>query len=937
MRLVYLLFLSIIFSYPLSAEYIGSGQEPPGIRWKKIQTRHVEIIFPREIEQDAQHLANVLDYQYEAVNKTMRYKARPVKLLLTTQSVIANGFFAMAPRRTEWYGTPFPTGADDGDWYHFLASHEMRHVVQFDKILNRGFNMILGYVFGQDVPYILTFLTVPTWFWEGDAVLTETVLTSSGRGRDPSFDIGLRSLELADQRYSYYKAVLGSYKDYVSNHYPLGYLMVTHARRKYGDDVWAKVLGRTSFFTWYPFGFSLSTRGIMKKSVNALYKDSMNELNALWKEQQSALPITPASQLNEDQDLYTNYYFPQAAEDGSVIALKTGLADPQHLVRITADGREEKLLQTAVMNTFSVGGGKVAWDEYRSDPRWIKRSYSDVVIYDLKSGISKTITSKGKYLTPALSPDGSRVAAIEFTPQRQSSLVILDAHSGQELERLPNPNNEILRQPSWSEDGDRLVFTHQNAQGKALSVFDFNGRQLREIIPHCWQGIMHPVFYGRHILFNSYYSGIDNIFAVDQETGQPYQVTSRPLGGYYPAISSDGGHLYLSDYRVDGLQAMVMNLDTTQWIPIDALEDRTLAYFKPLIDEEQGGNIYDPDRIPQEHYTVEDYSPYRNALNFHSWEFYPDTLNPGFRLKSTDILNTTEFSAGLFFNTNEKTLGGNVQLSYAGFYPIIDLLYDRRSRLTDYKISEERTLRDTWTESSLALGFRLPLDFSRGIYRMEIQMAAYWQWIQIAGQQIPLRYELSNGSFMPVSYQLALAQVQRSVPRDMRPRSGQIINLIYRHTPLKGDYRASQLAVQGTFFFPGSFKHHALWLQANYERQQTDNYRYQAVYQFPRGYRYRYHDEFIKGSINYSLPLLYPDWSLGGLFYLKRVKANGFYDYGIGDLQQSHKMYRSAGFEVLLDHHWFTWFFSLEMGYRYSYAVDSKRSLSELLIQIPFF
>ena len=327
--LLYLIvLLAPLFHFGLAqAQYLGEGQEPPGINWKEIKTRHYKIVFPEKIEPDAQRVANTLEYQYHAVNKTMEYDAKPITLLLTTEGVITNGYVAMAPRRSEWFGTPITVGADDGDWYNLLAVHEIRHVVQFDKVMNRGVNKILGYVFGETLPSTLSAVLVPGWFWEGDAVLLETSLTRGGRGRDPSFNVGIRSLELAHIRYTYSKAVLGSYKDYFPDHYTLGYLLVTHVRRHHDANAWAKILGRSAWFMFYPFTFSGSAKGIIKRRVAGIYEDSLNELNGLWKEQQDSLHITPVEKINRENKKYTNYIYPQEISDGSIIARKSGMAD----------------------------------------------------------------------------------------------------------------------------------------------------------------------------------------------------------------------------------------------------------------------------------------------------------------------------------------------------------------------------------------------------------------------------------------------------------------------------------------------------------------------------------------------------------------------------------------------------------------------------------
>jgi len=55
-------------------------------------------------------------------------------------------------------------------------------------------------------------------------------------------------------------------------------------------------------------------------------------------------------------------------------------------------------------------------------------------------------------MNPVLSPDGARIAVVEFLPNRKCSLVILDADTGNELRRLPSPDNDMIYTPAWSED-----------------------------------------------------------------------------------------------------------------------------------------------------------------------------------------------------------------------------------------------------------------------------------------------------------------------------------------------------------------------------------------------------------------------------------------------------------------------------------------------------
>jgi len=92
----------------------------------------------------------------------------------------------------------------NNDWLTMLASHEYRHVVQFQRSLT-GFNRFLYGVFGQQALAGLAFVAAPQWFWEGDAVATETAFTHSGRGRIPNFDLVFRMNLLEGRTFNYHK------------------------------------------------------------------------------------------------------------------------------------------------------------------------------------------------------------------------------------------------------------------------------------------------------------------------------------------------------------------------------------------------------------------------------------------------------------------------------------------------------------------------------------------------------------------------------------------------------------------------------------------------------------------------------------------------------------------------------------------------------------
>ena len=284
----------------------------------------------------------------------------------------------------------------------------------------------------------------------------------------------IRALLLAGQRYSYYKAHHGSYRDWYPSHYPLGYFMTTYVKRRYGPEMWDQVIGRTARWGFHPFAFSRALRKQTGTSAAQTYERTMDELAGLWRAQQQDLPTTPLRLLPGQgrSGIWTNYEYPQPLADGSVLASKSGLADPATLVRLHPDGREERVSFYQPFGSLRLASGKVAWNRSTPDRRWGYRNYSDVMVLDVDSGRAHQLTHKAKLFAPAPSPDGARIAAIEFGPDRRCHLVLLETTSGAVQARFSAPAGVLWREPAWSADGHHIAVVRQDERGNALERID---------------------------------------------------------------------------------------------------------------------------------------------------------------------------------------------------------------------------------------------------------------------------------------------------------------------------------------------------------------------------------------------------------------------------------------------------------------------------------
>ena len=92
-------FLSILFS-------TLSAQDPPGIRWKQIETNHYLLIFPQEISEDAKRAANILEGMYVHTGQEMGGRHRKIPIVMRNRSAIPNAYVTQRPWHSEWNHIP---------------------------------------------------------------------------------------------------------------------------------------------------------------------------------------------------------------------------------------------------------------------------------------------------------------------------------------------------------------------------------------------------------------------------------------------------------------------------------------------------------------------------------------------------------------------------------------------------------------------------------------------------------------------------------------------------------------------------------------------------------------------------------------------------------------------------------------------------------------
>jgi len=907
------------------------AQHAPGVDWKKIETDHFTIIFPGEIQEQAEDLASRIETIYSRDAESFgEIRSSRWPLILTTSGMVANGYVSLAPAKSVWYGTPIGENLSTLDWYDLLGLHETRHMVQYDRMNERTIRFMY-YIGGEMARSAGLFLAVPDWFLEGDAVAAETAFSDSGRGRDPVFYQQMRAIVL-NEDYSYQKMVNRSYRDSIPNHYEFGYFLSSYIKKHYGADSWDRILDSAALVPVPALGIYIGAKKVTGKSWTELYRDMTGELKVLWEQQRDRIRFIENTPLTASPDRGHVRWDPVAVTDEGVLARKTSLSQPARLVRVTDTG-EEPLFRVPSSGRITSNGRTAVWSFIRPSTLHEAVSWSDLVRKDLETGQKTYLSVKKRYLYPAYSHGGEEIAVVEWTDSRRGVLVILNEATGEVLERYEIPPGLFPAYPAWSEDDRTLYFTVQGKEGRALAGLGRDSGGLEYLTPFSAETVKRPVVWGDTLLYSSNLSGLENIMALDLQSGDISQVTSRPGGVRNPVAAggAEEGFLIYSDYMSSrGEQLARQDLNPEEWIPLEKVYPQPFLYYggEDHLEGGEGWTIRTPVQDPPEEAgIVEDYSLTEGLFNIHSWGFSPnlETLTGlTVHITSQNVHDTLNWTLGGEFDLNEQAWGAFFNMSVKQFYPVIG--WNSRYRYRDVNY------RDTHDISSV---FRMsfPLNLSRDLWTL--------QAVPYAGggvQSLIPADSSSDAQFLsPLHYGFNWSALLPGSLKSLNPQWGISQVLYFNHTPMQN--MRYLFSGNSTVYLPGLFRNNSLILSGGYERQTGE---YSSRILFPRGYAAVKGEELIKGSADYDFPLAYPDGGLGSLFYIKRIRGRLFYDIAAvnGELYNGNdNLYQSAGIEVNLDMTALNFKNGeFNLGFRFSWLIEEKKpSVQMVFMNAAFF
>ncbi|MEN6618461.1 MAG: hypothetical protein ABFC28_03035 [Rikenellaceae bacterium] len=952
--LFFVLFLLGLSANQLNGQFYSLGNEPTRVKWQSITTENFQIIYPKGVDSLAQRYARLMESANVWVQKPLKIKANPIQVVLHPYNVMSNGVVVWAPKRVELITRPMAFGGYSQNWEKQLVVHEIRHIAQISKF-EHGVFRPLSWLIGQQSQGIGIGLYIDKWALEGDAVVSETAFSTTGRGRDPEQLIYFKAAFLAGEYRSWREWKLGSGKRYTPDIYSLGYLINSFITLSSGNYFYMGDMTEYLVKHFYnPSGSRKAYQSSTGKKIKGHFEDIKDVLGRRWKLEDSIkAPFTPFRAINRTVNEYSFYKSVVAISTDSLYAVKWNMDEPAGLVFLDSTGNENKISYMGNLSSFiTYGNGKLYWTEQVYSTRWEQESFSVLKSYDIKKGKISTNTHKSSYSNPAVSVTGDTIAVAEYSAEGRSALVFLESGSYKPVASFSAPENGQIKESVFF--GKGIYATVITDKGMGLFYLNLKTGAWSKEIDEQNMDITRLNSYGEGLYFESDLDGTNNLYCYRPEIKFLQRLTNSRFGAFAPFLDGANGIVYYSEYDKNGYRAVSAKLNDLLWQPATFIN--AYSYHEADILSRMAG--YSIDTVKVTFDTKYESKPYRKGANLfrpHSWapfyynvdkirnisydNFY-EILSPGATVYSQNTLSTA--TAMLAYSYSNGFNAGHLKFSYSGFYPVIDIQadYNERNRREIHLVRDVHGTRfqvvtpiqnsPYFTTSFL---FYLPLNFSRGGWSVGLIPKILWKYSNDS------YYSVISGKYRDYQYLsvgLQYYNMLNSSKRDIYPKWGLGVNLQMNSVPFSEKNFGSLIYSNIYGYVPGFLVNHGLRISLAYQMQnyKGKNYLFSNIASSPRGYEKLYGKKFLSLSMDYAFPVYLGDTELSSFLYFKRLQVIPFVDwaYNQGALKDSHMF--SAGSDLLLDFNILNIYLPLSVGLRYARTKEGT-NLFQFLFKLP--
>ena len=920
-KVILIALVALIWHGTVSAQYYSWGADPTALRWDRIRGNEVSVIYPRTTPALGYSLMHYINAIQPSIDFGFRYGAMDIPFIVHPENMLSNGMVMWLPKRVEIISAP-SISSYSMPWLKQLAAHEYRHAVQYNN-LNRRWVKAFSYILGEQSSTI-GLLLMPLWGIEGDAVISETSMSTFGRGLQPSFSIDYRArVEDITAKKNVDKWFCGSYKEHIPNHYNLGYQVTSYANTKYDENIWDKVV---DYAVRHPYVIGTTFFGLRKlynTSSSKLTREAFTELKEFWRVTSSAEDSSERISVPK-QKSFTTYRYPIFFGSRSVIAVKESLDTPREIILSNINtGEQQRICRIGNISTRpAIQGGRIWWTEYRRSILFQQKIGSSLCYVDLDNGKVKSIFKYKNVLYPTSIDDSEKIAWVEYSPDGIFSIVEGNEHHRTTIATMPFGRE--IHSLAYDNKSRHLYFIATDDSGMWIGRVNSDGTTTT-IKEGAYITISDLRADNGVLYFGSIASGKDEVHSLDIESGVEYQISSSTYGSFSPAPTFNGG-VVMTTYDKNGYQLAIQKIDSTRLAvvvpsrtPCNVVNPPRKQWDVVNLDNVTFSGVDSLNTV--KNHRPRRYSKALHIFNLHSWapaSYDPFELaeegamnfNLGATVMSQNLLSDTEAFAtwgwnknnGHIFKAKLRYYGLGVNLALSGTYGGQQQVYTAYTYTLNPETGKyEITFPDAPEQKryyNVGVSASLPLYFQRGSHTRVLAVNLAWNYsnglvakldkLKIEGGQITNLATIGYSEGLHLLQggigfqdQMALAH------KDFLPRFGYVLSANYALNPANSDF-SQLISLYGKVYLPGILPHHSLNVAMLYQnsiggfesKMLASNFYFHSTRLIPRGFQVAEVENrnLIAASINYQLPVWYPDGGIPAVLYFKRVRINAGFD-----------------------------------------------------------
>ncbi|GLR17285.1 TolB-like translocation protein [Portibacter lacus] len=930
-KIVALLFTLLTFSSVAQSSFGGYSSK---VKWKQINTEKVRVIFPDSLEDKAQRVVNIIHYMNNKDVGLLGKKRKKVDIILRNNDAISNGYAQIAPYKSEFFmQAPQDTWEESSvDWVDQLAIHEYRHTNQFVNA-KRGIGHLIYWLFGDYGWGGIIGVTAPAWFVEGDATITETALSSGGRGRVPSFTAFQRAQQLEGVEYSYMKAMNGSFKDFVPNHYNTGYLILSEIRREHDNVHFDTITSQAARFKGIIYPFRKAVKRVTGTKIKDHYFNASSKLKA-------SIPSEPGNSIvitsDKKGDVVT-YDNPIIDKNGELYFIYGDRQDINGIYKYDKDGNHKRITYQGLIldRYFNKHKNLYVWSELQRDIRAGNQNYSNIILYD-EAKDEKRIIGRGKaYFSPSFSNDGKNLIFVNAYSGIESGISMMNMENNAMLSIVKSKTKQFLY-PIQSENGKSIYAIIKENQNYALGEIGMDG-SITMLTP--WD----KVVFGRlkvsdgHLIYQANYGSTDQVYAMDLKTKSIKKISNDPIGMYNPSNIHDGKLVATRPHsRGWLLHEIAVDMTNLQTIKTDRKID--LPYYLKT-DHLEPNDILDD--VPNEQFVVSKYPRTAKLFNPHSWLLYDGGPEFSTTLFSDNIINNVSIQPSYRYNFNTESSFVDLSVNYGRWFPIYQLAYS--GALPRRVVSQDGDRTFIVSQHTIRPGFIIPLNLTKGTYitslRFSNSLSQTFTHLEVDGTD-----EEFNQQETTLNNSVSFTHRRLLSTQNYYPRWGYSGTILNRQR-FNDSHNAFNMV--NDFYVPGFHRNHGFKFEIDYALKNDfaeDRTDLIDQFKYAPGFESIKYDNIWSANTYYGMPIAYPDWGFADFMYFKRVNSVLFHNYNKATLENETTEFQSMGVDLLFDVVFNNTVFSeITVGFRNAYMIGplpegkSRPYHFEFLIDIPAF